>query len=61
MKAGKVDCEQDYHLCSEADVRAYPTVKLYLGAPGDGMTQVSTIPKINSPYFLPHCIFILGF
>lgn len=39
VKAGKVDCEQEYHLCSEADVRAYPTVKLYLGAPGDGMTQ----------------------
>ena len=41
MKAGKVDCEQDYHLCSEAGVRAYPTVKIYLGSPGEGMTQVS--------------------
>ncbi|PFX28948.1 DnaJ-like subfamily C member 10 [Stylophora pistillata] len=39
VKTGKVDCEQDYHVCSEADVRAYPTVKLYLGSPGPGMNQ----------------------
>ncbi|XP_029214585.2 dnaJ homolog subfamily C member 10-like [Acropora millepora] len=39
VKAGKVDCEQDYHLCSEAGVRAYPTVKIYLGSPEKGMTQ----------------------
>lgn len=39
VKTGKVDCEQEYHLCSEADVRAYPTVKLYLGSPGSGMNQ----------------------
>lgn len=42
VKTGKVDCEQEYHLCSEADVRAYPTVKLYLGSPGSGMNQVAS-------------------
>lgn len=42
VKTGKVDCEQEYRLCSEADVRAYPTVKLYLGSPGSGMNQVAS-------------------
>ena len=48
-----MDCEQEYHLCSEADVRAYPTVKLYLGAPGDGMTQVSiTLSILPTKYYI---------
>ncbi|KAK2560566.1 DnaJ-like protein subfamily C member 10 [Acropora cervicornis] len=51
IKAGKVDCEQDYHLCSEAGVRAYPTVKIYLGSPKKGMTQVSHL-QIE----LRHCV-----
>ncbi|XP_048578142.1 dnaJ homolog subfamily C member 10 isoform X2 [Nematostella vectensis] len=39
VRAAKVNCEQDYGLCSEANIHSYPTVRLYLGSTRQGMTQ----------------------
>lgn len=30
VKAGKIDCDQEYGLCQEYDISAYPTVRLFL-------------------------------
>ena len=37
--AAKVNCEQYNHLCSQAGIQMYPTIRLYLGS-RSGMSQV---------------------
>ena len=48
VRAGKVDCDREQQLCSEAAVRGYPTVYYYDGATSPGARQVSAR--------LPHCL-----
>ena len=44
MRAGKVDCDKHQHLCQQAGIQAYPTIRLYGGAPdGADSKQVSHI------------------
>ncbi|KAK3753323.1 hypothetical protein QZH41_015263 [Actinostola sp. cb2023] len=38
VRCGKVNCEQDYHLCQQAGVHSYPSVRLYIGA-HSGLSQ----------------------
>ncbi|XP_065051980.1 dnaJ homolog subfamily C member 10-like [Rhopilema esculentum] len=39
VKAAKVNCEENYNLCREAGIRAYPSLRFYPGAFKDGMSQ----------------------
>lgn len=40
--AGKVDCDAEPHVCNQAGVRAYPSVRLYMGSES-GHRQVRLI------------------
>jgi len=42
IHAGKVNCDVHQHLCQEAQVNAYPSVRFYAGTSETRPTQVST-------------------
>lgn len=42
VKLGKVNCDNNYHICQSAGVRAYPTVKFYGGITSKTNSQVFT-------------------
>uniref|UniRef100_A0A1I7ZLT4 Thioredoxin domain-containing protein n=1 Tax=Steinernema glaseri TaxID=37863 RepID=A0A1I7ZLT4_9BILA len=39
VKLAKIDCDRHPGVCQTASVRAYPSIRLYLGGPGGGVRQ----------------------
>ncbi|GAB1598037.1 dnaJ homolog subfamily C member 10-like [Argonauta hians] len=35
VRAGKVDCESEFHICQKYGISAYPTVRLFMGSKND--------------------------
>ncbi len=63
VKCGKVDCDQNSWVCSQAGVSAYPTVKFYAGAK-PGRQQARTLRQHGgcgcpSLYFVTVCGLVL--
>ncbi|XP_057305172.1 dnaJ homolog subfamily C member 10-like [Hydractinia symbiolongicarpus] len=48
IRAGKVNCDNDHHICRQVRIRAYPTVKFYPGTISDGMSQTITGISMNT-------------
>lgn len=48
VKLGKINCDANFQACQAAGVRAYPSVRLYLGVGDDELTQNAAGIEIQS-------------
>jgi len=62
VKAAKINCEEQYHLCREVGIRAYPSVRFYSGAIQEGMSQPVTgteLPTHDTEYLVERVLALL--
>lgn len=55
VKAGKVDCQAYGHTCQKANIKAYPTVKLYLYDRAKVCTRLSAPSLRKRRLFFIYC------